>query len=239
VEHCGYGRRRLGFLSRRKIQYMATSPRHEELGRGNGHDDLQADRSLGGLMRDARSVGQLAPAEEAKLLLRAGLGDESSQERLLAANLDKVARLAGQRDGQGLSVPDLVQEGSIGLLEAIRTFADSGETDFASYAEARIGAQMDAAVSEEIAAVREGELLVAAATDYERAELVMRRTLLREPSVVELAEKLEWTVDRTRYIARVVADARRRYDEEILAFIDPQAIDLDDEEDDDRLELDG
>jgi glycerol-3-phosphate cytidylyltransferase-like family protein len=98
---------------------------------------------------------------------------------------------------------------------------------------------MDAAVSEEIAAVREGELLVAAATDYERAELVMRRELLREPSVVELAEKLEWTVDRTRYIAQVVADARRRYDEEILAFIDPQAIDLDDDEDDDRLELDG
>lgn len=218
---------------------MATSPRHEELGGDNGHDDLQADRSLGALMRDARSVGQLAPAEEAKLLLRASLGDESSQERLLAANLDKVVRLAGQRDGQGLSVPDLVQEGSIGLLEAIRTFADSGETDFASYAEARIGAQMDAAVSEEIAAVREGELLVAAATDYERAELVMRRELLREPSVVELAEKLEWTVDRTRYIAQVVADARRRYDEEILAFIDPQAIDLDDEEDDDRLELDG
>jgi DNA-directed RNA polymerase sigma subunit (sigma70/sigma32) len=218
---------------------MATSPRHDEDGRGNAHDDLQADRSLGALMRDARTVGRLGPADEAKLLLRAGLGDVPSQERLLAANLDKVVRLAGQRDGQGLSVPDLVQEGSIGLLEAIRTFADSGETDFASFAEARIGAQMDAAVSEEIAAVREGELLVAAATDYERAELVMRRDLLREPSVVELAEKLEWTVDRTRYIAQVVADARRRYDEEILAFIDPQAIDLDDDEDDDRLELDG
>ncbi len=218
---------------------MATSPGHEEHGRGNGHDDLQADGSLGALMRDARSVGQLAPVEEARLLLRASLGDESSQERLLAANLNKVVRLAAQRDGQGLSVPDLVQEGSIGLLEAIRTFADSGETDFAGFAEARIGAQMDAAISEEIAAVREGELLVAAATDYERAELVMRRTLLREPSVVELAEKLEWTVDRTRYIAQVVADARRRYDEEILAFIDPQAIDLDDDEDDDRLELDG
>jgi RNA polymerase primary sigma factor len=190
-------------------------------------------------MRDARSVGPLAPAEEARLLLRAALGDESSQERLVAANLEKVVRLAGTRDGQGLSVPDLVQEGSIGLLQAIRSFADSVETDFSAFAEARIGAQMDAAISEEIAAVREGELLVAAATDFERAELIMRRTLLREPTVAELAEKLEWTVDRTRYIAQVVADARRRYDEEILAFIDPQAIELDDDEGDDRLELDG
>jgi DNA-directed RNA polymerase sigma subunit (sigma70/sigma32) len=234
-----FRRRWIGFLSRRKIQPMAISPRREDHGRGNGHKDFQGDGSLGALMRDARTVGRLVPAEEATLLLRAALGDESSQERLVAANLEKVVRLAATREGQGLSVPDLVQEGSIGLLQAIRTFADSGESDFSSFAEARIGAQMEAAISEEIAAVREGELLVTAATDYERAELVMRRTLLREPSVVELAEKLEWTVDRTRYIAQVVADARRRYDEEILAFIDPQAIELDDEEDGDRLELDG
>jgi hypothetical protein len=43
----------------------------------------------------------------------------------------------------------------------------------------------------------------------------------------EIAEKLEWTIERTRYVAQVVADARRRYDEELLAFIDPEAIDFD------------
>ena len=145
-------------------------------------------------------------------------------------------RLATSRGEQGLSVPDLVQEGSIGLLEAVRTFVDSGEKDFGDFADARIGAQMDAAISAEAAAVREGELLVAAATDYERAELAMRRLLLREPTHVELGEKLEWTLDRTVYVAKVVADARRRYDEEMLAFIDPEAIDLDDDE---RAELDG
>jgi len=44
-------------------------------------------------------------------------------------------------------------------------------------------------------------------------------------------------VDRTLYVANVVADARRRYDEEMLAFIDPEAVELDD--DDERSELDG
>ncbi len=137
-----------------------------------------------------------------------------------------------------MSVADLVQEGSIGLLEAVRTFADSGESDFAQFAEALIGAQMDAAIAAENAAVREGELLVAAATDYERAELVMKRELHRAPTAAELAEKLEWTVDRTLYVARVVAEARRRYDEELLAFIDPEAINLDDDGDE-LAELDG
>jgi hypothetical protein len=58
------------------------------------------------------------------------------------------------------------------------------------------------------------------------------------PTAAELAEKLEWTVDRTLYVANVVADARRRYDEEMLAFIDHEAIDLE-EDDDERSELDG
>jgi len=156
----------------------------------------------------------------------------------VAAHLERVVRLAATRTEQGLSVPDLVQEGSIGLLEAVRTFADSGESDFAKFAEARIGAQMDAAIAAEAASVHEGELLVAAATDYERAEVVIRRELHRDPTAAELAEKLEWTVDRTLYVARVVADARRRYDEEMLALIDPEAIDLDDD-DDERADLDG
>jgi DNA-directed RNA polymerase sigma subunit (sigma70/sigma32) len=198
-------------VARRRIARMASSPRQ--------HD-------------------RLAPGEQSRLLERAALGDRASQERLVAANLERVVRLAATRAEQGLSAADLVQEGSIGLLEAVRTYADSGEPDFAQFADARIAAHMDAAIAAEAAAVHEGELLVAAATDYERAELVMKRELRRDPTAAELAEKLEWTVDRTLYVARVVADARRRYDEEILALIDPAAIDLDDD-DDERAELDG
>jgi len=213
---------------------MAFSRRQEE----HPGDDGQTAAELSALIRSARAAGALSPGQEAKLLNRAGLGDRASQDRLVAVHLEQVVRLAATRGEQGLSVADLVQEGSIGLLEAVRTFADSGESDFSQFAEALIGAQMDAAIAAESAAVREGELLVAAATDYERAELVMKRELHRAPTAAELAEKLEWTVDRTLYVARVVAEARRRYDEEVLAFIDPEAIDLD-EDGDEPAELDG
>ena len=225
-----------GPLGRRRIARMASSPRQRE--RPADDDQAGAAAELRDLIRSARSVGALAPGEESKLLERAALGDRASQDRLVAANLERVVKVAATRGEQGLSALDLVQEGSIGLLEAVRNFAYSGESDFARFAEALIGAQMDAAIAAEVAAVREGELLVAAATDYERAELVMKRELHRDPTAPELAEKLEWTVDRTLYVARVVADARRRYDEEMLALIDPEAIDLDDD-DDERADLDG
>jgi len=217
---------------------MATSSRPHGRFAGDGYESTQDEAALQALMQGARSARPLAKSEEATLLSRAALGDRSSQDRLVAGSLELVIRLVAERGEQGLSRADLVQEGSIGLLHAIRTFADSGETDFASFAEACIAAQMDAALTAEAAAVREGELLVAAATDYERAELVLARILHRAPTAAELAEKLEWTVDRTLYVAQVVADARRRYDEEMLAFIDPEAIVLEDD-DDERSELDG
>jgi RNA polymerase primary sigma factor len=187
------------------------------------------------LMRQVEATRPLGKSEQRVLLERAALGDKASQERLVAANLGLVIELAAQRGDQGLSMPDLVQEGSIGLVEAVRSFAASGENDFLSYAEQQIAAQLEQAIATETAAVRDAQLLVTAATDYEHTELVLRRELLREPTESELAEKLEWTVERTHYVAQVVADARRRHDEELLEFIDPAAIDFDD--DDGRVEF--
>jgi RNA polymerase primary sigma factor len=137
-----------------------------------------------------------------------------------------VIRLAEERRDQGLPVPDLVQEGSLGLVEAMRSFDMNGGAPFDAFAEQKVIEQMDSALAAEAAAVREGEQLVAAANDYERTEILLQRSLRRAPTEVEIAQKLEWTVERTRYIAEVVADARRRHDEELLAFIDPESVDI-------------
>ena len=210
---------------------MAAQSRREDPDDLESQDAIDRDEyALGDLVRQARAAQPVRLDEVETLLQRSSLGDRVSQDRLVATNLDMVIRLASALDGQGLSVPDLVQEGSIGLLDAVRSFVGSGEVDFAQYAELRVDAQMDAAIAAEETAVRDAQRLVTAATDYERTEVVLRRELHHEPTESELAEKLEWTVDRTRYVARVVADARRQHDEEMLAFIDPAAIDFDDDE---------
>ncbi len=183
------------------------------------------------VLRDVRKQAGLNPpldaAEERRLLEMAARGDKASQERLVAAKLALVVRLAEARDDKGMSVPDLVQEGSIGLVDAVQSFTRSGAQDFDAFAEQKVGEQMNAAIAAEAAAVRDGELLVAAANDYERTELLLGRELHRLPTTSEIAEKLEWTVERTQYVAGVVAEARRRHDEELLEFIDPDAIDFD------------
>ena len=187
-------------------------------------DDAAAMRDL---VRKASSQRPLEAREQEDLLRRAAEGDQAGQDRLVEVFLPTVVRLAAARREHGLSLPDLVQEGSIGLIEAIRTFSASGEADFAGFAESHITAQLDSAIDAEAAAVRETQLLITAAEDYDRTQLVLRRELHREPTEQELAEKLEWNVERTRYVARVVADARQRHDEELLAFVDPESLDLD------------
>ena len=178
------------------------------------------------LRQQARGTPPLGAGEQTSLLEQSARGDRQSQSRLVAAKLGMVIRLAEARSERGLSVPDLVQEGSLGLMEAMRSFEGSGVGDFDRFAEQKVGEQMDAAIAAEAAAVREAEQLVAACNDYERVEILLRRALQRMPTEAEIAQKLEWSVDRTRYVAQVVADARRRHDEELLALIDPDAVDI-------------
>jgi RNA polymerase sigma factor (sigma-70 family) len=185
-----------------------------------------------------RKIGLMARSldapEQDELLRRAGKGDTASQELLVEAYMPTVVRMAAARGEKGIPLGDLVQEGALGLVEAIRSFDASGEADFARYAEIRIDAQLAAAIDEEAASVRDEQLLVTAAEDYFRVEILLRRELHREPTEAEVAGKLEWTVERTRYVAQVVADARKRHDEELLQFIDPEALDLDEGDGADR-----
>ncbi|HEV2216205.1 MAG TPA: sigma factor [Candidatus Dormibacteraeota bacterium] len=169
-------------------------------------------------------AGSLDSAEQDELLRRSAGGDRASQDRLVEAFMPTVMRLAAARGERGLPLGDLVQEGAIGLMEAIRTFSGSGEADFKRFAEVHIAAQLTIAIDAEAAAVREAQLLVTACEDYDRVETVLRRELHRAPTEAEMARKLEWTVDRTRYVALAVAEAKRRHDEELLAYIDPEEV---------------
>jgi len=169
----------------------------------------------------------LDAAEQDELLRRSGEGDKASEDRLVEAFLPTVVRIAAARGEQSMPLADLVQEGSIGLIQAIRTFSASGEADFMHFAEAHVAAQLDNALAAEAAAIREAQQLVIASEEYDRVEMVLARELHRAPTEVEIAQKLEWTVERTQYVEQAVTEARRRHDEELLAFIDPEDVVID------------
>src|SRR2546427_9517262 len=145
------------------------------------------------LAAEARRGNRPDPAEHDRLLEAASRGDHVAQESLFNAHLDWVASAAEERRDRGLSEGDLLQEGVLGLMEAIRSFEAAAGTDFEVAGRREIAVYMDRALADEDAAVRSGELLVRAAEDYERTEVGLRRELGRAATTAELAEKLEWT----------------------------------------------
>lgn len=172
------------------------------------------------LAQAARRGKHPDPTEHERLLDAAGNGDRAAREALLRAHLDWVVGAAAERGERGLSQGDLFQEGALGLMEAISSFRSSGQADFEAYARSKVGEVMDRALSEEESCRRDAAGLVAAAEDYERAEVELRRDLGRPATTAELAARLEWSQDRTAQVGNMVDEARRRHDEEILAYLE-------------------
>jgi len=167
-----------------------------------------------------RPSSKLTGEERVRLLNRVG-SDRAAGERLLEAYLGLVVRLARERADQGLELDDLVQDGSEGLARAIPEYRPGEHGDFDAYAAAAVAASMDQALARERAAVEEERRLVTAAEDYERVELLLARELKRRPTPSEMAAKLEWDLERVGTIGDLVADARRRHDQELIAYLDP------------------
>src|SRR5437016_909760 len=99
------------------------------------------------LRQQVRTTPPLQAGEQERLLARIALGDRASQDRLVATNLAMVIRMAEARRERGLSVSDLVLEGSLGFLDAMNTFVQSESVDFIAFAERKVGDQMHTAIA--------------------------------------------------------------------------------------------
>ena len=86
-------------------------------------------------LEEVRRIPLLSAQEFHTLLLRAADGDEDSQLELVNANLRLVVNIARKYVGQGAAFSDLIQEGNIGLMKAVKKFSTKGSTTFIEYAE--------------------------------------------------------------------------------------------------------
>jgi RNA polymerase sigma-32 factor len=82
----------------------------------------------------AKESPLLAAANERELLLRGRSGDQSAVARLVESHMRLVVQIASSYAREGLSAHDLVSEGTLGLMEAVRRFDVARDTRFASYA---------------------------------------------------------------------------------------------------------
>jgi len=134
--------------------------------------------------------------EEVELAQRIKKGDRIALEKLTRANLRFVVSVAKQYQNQGLSLPDLINEGNLGLIKAAEKFDETRGFKFISYAVWWIRQSILQALAEQSRIVRLPLNQVGSLNKINKAFSKFEQEHERKPSSEELAEELEIPVDK-------------------------------------------
>lgn len=140
---------------------------------------------------------ELITAEEEVILAKKIKdGDQTALEKLTRANLRFVVSVAKQYQNQGLSLPDLINEGNLGLIKAARRFDETRGFKFISYAVWWIRQSILQALAEQSRIVRLPLNQVGSLNKINKAYSKLEQEFEREPSAEELAEVLDLPIDK-------------------------------------------
>ena len=134
--------------------------------------------------------------EEVELAVKIKEGDQRSLEKLVRANLRFVVSVAKQYQNQGLSLPDLINEGNLGLIKAAQRFDETRGFKFISYAVWWIRQSILQALAEQSRIVRLPLNQVGSLNKINKAFSRLEQEFEREPSAEELAEALDLPEDK-------------------------------------------
>ena len=133
----------------------------------------------------------LTAEEEVELAQRIKKGDREALEKLTKANLRFVVSVAKQYQNQGLSLPDLINEGNLGLIKAAEKFDETRGFKFISYAVWWIRQSIHQAIAEQSRIVRLPQNQVGSVSKINRAINKFEQENERRPNVSEIAEKTD------------------------------------------------
>ena len=134
--------------------------------------------------------------EEVDLAQRIRAGDQDALEKLTRANLRFVVSVAKQYQNQGLSLPDLINEGNLGLIKAAEKFDETRGFKFISYAVWWIRQSILQALAEQSRIVRLPLNQVGSLNKINKAFQKFEQENERKPSAEELAKELDISVDK-------------------------------------------
>lgn len=151
--------------------------------------------SLDKYLHEIGKMDLLSVDEEVELARKIREGDQEAFNKLVNANLRFVVSVAKQYQNQGLSLPDLINEGNMGLMRAAMRFDETRGFKFISYAVWWIRQSILQALAEQARIVRLPLNKVGLQNKVTKAFLKLEQELEREPSADEVAQYLEMPVE--------------------------------------------
>jgi len=151
----------------------------------------RSEASINRYFQEISNYPMISTDEEVELSVQIRNGDQDALHRLVVANLRFVISVAKQFQNQGLSFPDLINEGNLGLLRAAKRFDETRGFKFISYAVWWIRQAILQAISEHTRVVRLPLNRLSSINKISKAIPYLEQELEREPTDDEIAEYLE------------------------------------------------
>ena len=152
-------------------------------------------QSLEKYLQEIGKVELISPEEEVRLAGLIRQGDQLALDRLTKANLRFVVSVAKQYQNQGLSLPDLINEGNLGLIKSAQRFDETRGFKFISYAVWWIRQSILQSLAEQARIVRLPLNKVGLTNRIQKAFSQLEQEFEREPSADEIAELLKLDID--------------------------------------------
>jgi RNA polymerase primary sigma factor len=154
--------------------------------------------SLDKYLQEIGKVDLITAEEEVELAQRIRAGDNRALEKLTKANLRFVVSVSKQYQNQGLTLPDLINEGNLGLIKAAKRFDETRGFKFISYAVWWIRQSILQALAEQSRIVRLPLNKIGSINKINKMYAYLEQSNQRPPTPEEIAQELEMTISEVK-----------------------------------------
>jgi RNA polymerase primary sigma factor len=160
-------------------------------------------KSLDKYLQDISKIELITADEEVELAQKIRAGDQEALDKLTTSNLRFVVSVSKQYQNQGLSLPDLINEGNAGLVKAAKRFDETRGFKFISYAVWWIRQAILQALAEQSRIVRLPLNKIGAINKINKAYSFLEQTHERPPSAEEIAHTLDVSVSNVKQSMKI------------------------------------